>query len=416
MTFPRPFRIATAALLALALSACATSQPTPPPPTLRTPLLLISVDGLRPRDITAESMPHLTHLAKEGIRADGMRPSYPSLTFPNHYTLVTGLRPDHHGITHNSMRDADLGEFRIANREAVGNGQWWQGEPVWIGADKAGLHTAVMYWPGSEAAIQGRRPGRWQPYDADTTADWRADTVAGWLTEAPSTRPDFAAMYFDKVDKASHDHGPGSVEADAARRDTDAAIGRLVSTLRTRGMLDRINLVIVSDHGFADVPAGQVIAVEDMIGIQAARADSIGQVVTFTPNPGFEKMTGQRLLGRHDHYACWEKTKLPPRWHYGTHARVPPIVCQMDPGWDALPREQIAQRMQAGPRGSHGYDPVLPEMQASFIAHGPAFKPGSRLSVFDNVDVYPLLMKLLRLKPAPNDGDAHTFDAVLTGH
>lgn len=361
-------------------------------------------------------MPNLSRLASSGVRAVGMRPSYPSLTFPNHYTLVTGLRPDHHGVIHNSMWDADLGEFRVANRDAVGDGRWWGGEPVWIGADKAGLRTAVLYWPGSEAEINGLRPHRWQPYDGDTSADWRADTVAEWLLEAQSTRPDFAAMYFDKVDEASHNHGPSSAEADAARRETDAAIGRLITTLQAHDALDRINILIVSDHGFADVPTGHAIAVEDMVGMDAARADSIGQVVTFAPKLGFETETEQRLLGRHDHYECWKKTELPTRWHYGTHPRVPAIVCQLDLGWNAVPRDEVPRRMTSRMRGSHGYDPDTPQMRASFIAHGPAFKPGSRLPVFDNVDVYPLLMKLLRLSPAPNDGDAHTFDTVLTGH
>ena len=407
-----PLRIFAAAWLALALAACTSLGG---PATPRAPLLLISIDGLRPGDITPEAMPQLSRLAQTGVRAEGMRPSYPSLTFPNHYTLVTGLRPDHHGVTHNSMRDAELGEFRVANREAVGNGRWWGGEPVWIGADKAGLRTAVLYWPGSEAEIEGRRPSRWHPYDGDTSAQWRAQTVADWLLEDPATRPDFTAMYFDQVDEASHSHGPASPEADAARRETDAAIGQLVSRLEARGLLARTNIVVVSDHGFADVPAGQALAVEDMIDIEAARADSIGQVVTFAPQPGFEAEAERRLLGRHDHYECWRKADLPARWHYGTHSRVPAIVCQMDPGWDALPREQLARRQTQGDRGSHGYDPALPAMRASFIAHGPAFKPGSRLPVFDNVDVYPLLMTLLHLQPAPNDGDVHTFDGVSTG-
>ena len=413
MRFTHALRFIAAAWLAMLLAACASLQG---PAAPRTPLLLISIDGLRPTDITPDAMPNLTRLAQTGVRAAGMRPSYPSLTFPNHYTLVTGLRPDHHGVTHNSMWDTELGEFRVASRDAVSDGRWWGGEPVWIGADKAGLRTAVLYWPGSEAEIEGRRPARWRPYDGETSAGWRVDTVAGWLLEDPTTRPDFTAMYFDKVDEASHYHGPGSPEADAARRDTDAAIGRLLATLQARGLLDRINIVVVSDHGFADVPPGQVIAVEDMIGIEAARADSIGQVVTFAPNPGFEAEAERRLLGRHDHYECWKKADLPARWHYGTHTRVPAIVCQMDLGWDALPQAQIARRMSAGPRGSHGYDPDLAPMRASFIAHGPAFKPDSQLPMFDNVDVYPLLMKLLRLKAAPNDGDVHTFDSVLTGH
>ncbi|RMH93569.1 alkaline phosphatase family protein [Lysobacter pythonis] len=412
MTSQRPPRDIGLALLVLAaLSGCAHRPAESQPPAL----LLISIDGLRPRDITPEQMPNLSRLAESGVRAEGMRPSYPSLTFPNHYTLVTGLRPDRHGITHNSMRDHELGEFRLSRREAVEDGRWWGGEPIWSTAEKAGLRTATLYWPGSEASIAGMRPRQWHHFDAATTPQWRAGTVADWLLAPAATRPAFATLYFDKVDHASHHHGPDSPEARHERHDTDAAIGQLLERLREAGALARTNIVVVSDHGLAEVPPGNVVAVEDMATVEEARVDSLGQVVTFAPNPGFTAQVEKRLLGRHSHYQCWKKAELPPRWHYGRHPRVPPIVCQMDEGWDALPRAQLEKRRAEGMRGSHGYDPALPSMRASFIAHGPAFRPGARLPVFDNVDVYPLLMKLIGLRPGPNEGDARTFAPALTG-
>ena len=412
-----PMRRSLPVLLScLLLAACASHSPVPAPAP-RTPLLLVSIDGLRPVDITPEQMPRLARLAESGVRAEGMRPSYPSLTFPNHYTLVTGLRPDRHGIIHNSMWDRELGEFRLSNREAVGNRHWWGGEPVWVAAEKAGLRSATLFWPGSEAAIGRVRPHTWMPFDENSSATWRVDTVAGWLRQPETVRPAFATLYFDKVDHASHDHGPDSDEARAERRDTDAALGRLFDALATHGLLERINIVVVSDHGFAPVPAAQVIAVEDMASVQLARVDSYGQVVTFAPNPGFRLQAERRLLGRHAHYQCWRKSELPARWQYGRNPRVPPIVCQMDEGWDALPRQRLSKRKAEGLRGSHGYDPALASMRASFVAHGPAFRAGTQLPVFDNVDVYPLLMRLLRLPARPNDGSIAVFAPVLAaGH
>lgn len=404
---PMPFLLACALLL----GGCA-SAPVPFHSQLP-PLLLISVDGLRPQDINQALMPNLSRLAQTGVRAEGMTPSYPSLTFPNHYTLVTGLRPDQHGIVHNSMRDAQLGEFRLSNRQAVEDGRWWGGEPVWVGAQKAGLRTATMFWPGSEAAINGVRPTRWQKYDATVSATARVDQVTGWLLEDAHTRPAFATLYFDEVDHAEHDSGPGSPEAQAAIRDTDAAIGRLIDAFNARGQLNAINIVLVSDHGFASVPGDHLVALEDMASVEEATAHSVGQVVGFTPNPGFERQAERTLLGRHAHYQCWKKAELPARWHYGANPRVPAIVCQMDEGWDALPRDIIAKRDAPRMRGSHGFDPALPSMRATFIAHGPAFKAGTRLPIIDNVDVYPLLMRLLRLPAAPNDGDPDTFKSVL---
>ena len=132
---------------------------------------------------------------------------------------------------------------------------------------------------------------------------------------------------------------------------------------------------------------------------------SVGQVVGIAPNPGFEAVVEKKLLGAHAHYDCWRKGELPARWHYGTHPRIPPIVCQMHEGWDGLPRETIAQRPTDHPRGSHGYDPALPSMHALFVARGPAFRQGVEIPAFDNVDVYPLLARLLGIAPAKNDGD-----------
>lgn len=395
-----------------ALAACG-SQPIRPHATSPRPaVLLVSVDGLRPRDVTPERMPNASRLAAAGVRADGMRPSYPSLTFPNHYTLVTGLRPDRHGIVHNSMRDAQLGEFRLSNREAVGDGRWWGGEPVWIGAQKAGLRTATLFWPGSEAAIGGVRPTQWVAYDEAMTAQARVDQVLDWLAQPEDMRPAFVTLYFDQVDHQSHHHGPDSKQARSAIQATDQAIGRLVDALAARGQLDRVNLLLVSDHGFAPVPDGQVLAVEDLATPEQAVVHSIGQVIGFTPNSGHEAEVERRLLGRHPHYQCWKKADLPPQWQYGAHARVAAITCQMDEGWDSLPKAFIDRR-EPGMRGSHGYDPTLPSMQATFIGHGPAFRPGTRLPVFDNVDVYPLLMHLLDAPSAPNQGTLHTFEPVL---
>jgi predicted AlkP superfamily pyrophosphatase or phosphodiesterase len=397
----------TAALLALlflsTLAACVSTPraASPAPDTV----LLVSIDAFRADYLAPATTPNLSRLAAEGVRAAWMNPSYPSLTFPNHYSIVTGLRPNHHGIVHNTMRDAELGGFKLSDREAVGNGRWWSGEPIWIGAQKAGLRSATMYWPGSEAAIGGVRPSQWRPFDEDVTAAQRVDQVLAWLDAPEATRPRIVTLYFDKVDHASHEHGPDSPQAHAALAETDAAIGRLRDGLAARGMLDRTNLVIVSDHGMAAVAPGHYVAVEDMVATTEAMVVSVGQVVGIAANPGHEAAVEKKLLGAHDHYDCWRKGELPARWHYGTHPRIPPIVCQMRDGWDALPREAIAGRPTDHPRGSHGYDPALPSMRALFIARGPAFRRGVEIPAFDNVDVYPLLARLLGIVPARNDGD-----------
>jgi len=405
-------RFAQATLLLAAFGGCATAPPVPTAP--RRPLLLISVDGLRPTDVTPSQMPNLSRLAQQGVRAAWMKPSYPSLTFPNHYTIVTGLTPDHHGIVHNNMSDPVLGRFKLSDNKAVGDGRWWGGMPVWVSVERAGLHASTMYWPGSQAAIQGVRPSHWETFDDKRSAQDRAKSVARWMLEPAGQRPDFATLYFDSVDHAEHDHGPDSPEARDQRSVTDAAIGTLVSTLAAKGVLDRVDIVVVSDHGFASVPKGHATAVDALAPASVATAVSNGQVVTFDPLPGHADEANRMLLGRHDHATCWRKQDLPRRWHYGSNPRIPPIVCQMDEGWDAVSTNELKKPERKQDRGSHGFDPDLPSMRATFIARGPSFKAGTTLPGFENVDVYPLLMRLLQLPPQHNDGHARTFDAVLT--
>ncbi len=407
-------RTSLLAALLLLLSACATTAPAPTSATAapQRSLLLVSLDGVHPAFLGRGDTPHLDRLAREGVRAEWMNPSYPSLTFPNHYSIVTGLRPDRHGIVHNVMRDPGLGRFTLSNRDAVGESRWWGGEPLWVGAEKAGLATATLSWPGSEAAVQGVRPTRWHLFDAKRPIDERIDMVAGWLVEPPATRPRLATLYFEHPDTAAHNHGPRSEELRAAMREVDAAIGELLARLQRADVLDDTDIVVVSDHGMAEVAQGNVVAVEDMVEQRFAQLVMAGQVVGFEPREGHAADAEAALLGRHERHQCWRKQELPPRWHYGSHPRIPAIVCQMDKGWDALPREYIARR-PAGTRGSHGYDPAEPEMRAIFIARGPSFRRGATIPAFDNVDVYPLLARLLGIRPAANDGNPDTLLPVL---
>ena len=392
-------------LVALLAGGCTTGGNTRTPAP-RDAVLLISIDAFRPDYLDRGITPHLARVVHEGVRAQWMNPSYPSLTFPNHYSIVTGLRPDHHGIVHNTMHDAKLGTFKLGDRASVGDGRWWdEAEPIWVSVEKSGQHSATMFWPGTEAAIEGVRPWQWRPFDAKVTAQARVDMVLDWLSQPASTRPRFVTLYFDQVDHESHGHGPDSPQTDAAIREVDASIGRLLDGLGKTGELDSVDIVIVSDHGMAPVPAGHQIALEDMVDMQQADVVTSGQVVGIAPRDGYSAAVEARTLGAHPQYDCWRKDQLPPRWHYGTNARIPPIICQMHEGWDALPRAALAQRAHAPDRGSHGYDPALPSMHALFLARGPDFKRGVVIAPFDNVDVYPLLARLLGIAPQPNDGD-----------
>jgi predicted AlkP superfamily pyrophosphatase or phosphodiesterase len=239
------------------------------------------------------------------------------------------------------------------------------------------------------------------------------DTVLDWLREPPHRRPRFMTLYFERVDKMGHDFGPGSAQVRQALIEADAAIGRLLDGLRRQGQLDRVNILLVSDHGMAEVPPGQIVSTDAMVNPADAAVVSVGQVVGFNPLPGRTEAAEQQLLGRHEHYQCWRKQDLPERWHYGSHPRVPAIVCQMDEGWDALPRSFAARRPPDSTRGSHGFDPALASMRTIFLARGPAFRPGVVVDPIENVDVYPLLARLLGIEPVGDDGDPDALSDVL---
>ncbi len=407
-------RLTLAIAATLALTSCASTPSTAPSTVAVTPvatqapkLLLVSIDGLRTDMLDKGITPNLSRIVHDGVRAQYMTPSYPSLTFPNHYTIVTGLRPDHHGIVHNSMHEDELGSFKLSKREAVTDSRWWGGEPIWVGAEKAGLRTAIWSWPGSEAAIQGVRPTQWRIYDGSVPLPDRVDEVLGWVARDDAQAPRLVTLYMENVDHEGHQHGPNSPEYAAAVKDADAAVGRLLDGLQARGIADSTNVIVVSDHGMALVPEGNTIAVEDMVDPSLAKDVSVGQSVGFAPLPGKEVQAKKALLGAHAQYDCWTRETLPARWEYGSNPRIPPIICQMHEGWNAMRRDRIQEK--AGERGSHGYDNALPSMRAVFIARGPSFKQGETLPGFDNVDVYPLLTRLLGIPAAPNDGNPQTL-------
>lgn len=416
-----PFRLLLCSLIAFS-AGCAT-QPTPPPSaptapaakTTPTPLLLISIDGYRANYIERGLSPTLAELAKNGVHATGMQPSFPSLTFPNHYTLVTGLRPDHHGIVNNTMVDPVLGKFSLGNRDAVSDGRWWDGGmPLWETASDHGLRSATMFWPGSEADIHGKHPDFWKPYDGKVTPDQRVDQVLAWLDLPAAERPTFLTLYFDEVDHQGHTYGPDTPEVDQAIRETDAALARLVQGLQQRGLLERMNIIVVADHGMASVPANNSVMLDKLIPLNRVDVVSLGVLAGLNPTAGhdFAKIEAQ-LEKPQKHMTCWDKSRVPARLAYGSNPRVPQLLCLADVGWRITTSDYAAKKKGKLSLGEHGYDNEAPQMQALFVAHGPAFRQGVTVPSFPNVDVYPLMTHLLDLPAAANDGDYQAVKDML---
>jgi len=375
------------------------------------PLILVSIDGFSPAYLQRGLTPNLQRLAESGVRAQAMRPSFPSMTFPNHYTLVTGLHPDRHGVVGNTMEDPAIPgvRFSLGNREAQLDRRWWdQAEPVWVTAARHGVRSGLMFWPGSETPIGGVLAADYRKYNGKLAPSSRVDTVLAWLDRPAATRPGFLTLYFSDVDEAGHDFGLDSPELAEALPRVDQAIGRLVDGLRARGMA--ANIVVVSDHGMAATSAGRVVRLPEV-----APADSY-RLVTHGPYAGIEALAGKEavlaaaLLRAHAHMQCWRKGELPARFRFGKNPRVPSFICLAETGWVIRPADTPGRSMTTA--GAHGYDNAAPEMQALFLASGPAFRQGVVLGTLDAVDVYPLLMKLLALPALPSDG---TLDTTAPG-
>ena len=399
--------------LALALSACATLGPPPAPKSRLT--ILVSIDGFRADYLDRGDTPALTALAAEGARG-AMRPSFPSLTFPNHYALITGKRPDRNGIVNNTMEDQDIPgvKFTMSNAAAVSDGRWWsQALPFWVSAEKQGRHAAAMFWPGSQADIGGVRPSRWMAFDKAMASDDRVDTLLSWLDDPKGPELRFSTLYFDVVDTEGHHFGPSSPELKAATIEVDEAIARLVAGLKARGRYDITDIVVVADHGMAAVPVTQRWMLDDILDLSKVRVGSTGAVVGVTPNPGQESYVEGALLKAHPHLTCWRKADIPERFHYGHNRRVPAIVCLSDKGWYAVTRAAKPGKWDNQDGGQHGYDPYDPDMGAVFVARGPSIRPGVVLPPFDNVDVYPLLARISGVKPEKGDGDLKVVGTAL---
>ncbi|MDC7682302.1 ectonucleotide pyrophosphatase/phosphodiesterase [Asticcacaulis sp. BYS171W] len=399
-------------LFLLLLSACATVPMADrgPPNTL----ILISIDGWRADYMDRDLTPNLKYLADNGATG-AMRPSFPSLTFPNHYTLVTGMRPDHHGIVGNTMRDARKPgvTFKLSNNEAVTDGFWWNdAKPFWVSAREQGMVVATMFWPGSEAEIHGLRPSLYSKFEDHVPPLDVVTRGMAWMDVPEAERPRALTLYFSDVDHAGHDFGPDAPEVDTALKSVDAAIGYLIADLQKRGLWGKVNLIIVGDHGMTKHRPETFIKIADLLPQGIYELVPSGQIAGFNYVKGHEAELDAILLKPHAHMTCWPKAKIPAKFHYGTHVRVPAIVCLANPGsYIVSPSKDNWMPKPQG--GSHGYDPYETEMATCLIAFGPDIRAGVRLDTFDNVAVYPLVMHLLRLKAEKSDGRIATLTPVL---
>lgn len=374
------------------------------------PLLLVSLDGFRPDYASRGVSPMLQDMLDCGVSAPYVRTSFPSKTFPNHYSIVTGMYPESSGIIGNSMYDPALPgrKFKLGRSESL-KPVWWRAEPVWETVRNMGGVSAVYFWPGSE--VPGRLPTHYKKYDSHVPFEERVAQVIEWLLLPAPRRPRYLSLYFNEPDSTGHSHGPDSEEVKDAVARVDAQLASLYSQLMAHDLLGCVDVVVTSDHGMAAVREDcKSVILEDYVpGLSNMSTYVNGPVARVRPHN--ESQAGDlvnQLDCAHPALRVFHRAELPERWHYQQSSRIEPVIATVDQGFGlSIPSSDFCLR------GMHGYDNDLPDMKSFFVAHGPSFKTNYTAEPFENIQLYSLFQTLLELPDIDNNATKHSLDHLL---
>eukprot|EP00262_Sarcandra_glabra_P021266 TRINITY_DN8889_c0_g4_i2.p1 TRINITY_DN8889_c0_g4~~TRINITY_DN8889_c0_g4_i2.p1 ORF type:complete len:489 (+),score=45.94 TRINITY_DN8889_c0_g4_i2:211-1677(+) len=389
---------------------------------LNTPVvILISSDGFRFGYQFKAPTPNIHRLIANGTEAvTGLIPVFPTLTFPNHYSIATGLYPAYHGIVANSFVDPNTGaKFSMSSHEP----SWWLGEPLWATVANHGLKAATYFWPGSEVI-----KGSWtcplnycQPYNESVPFDQRVDTVLGYFDLPKSEIPVFMTLYFEDPDHQGHLVGPDDPAVTNAVVNIDRLIGRLISGLEKRGVFEDVTIMLVGDHGMVGTCDKKLIFLDDLspwIEISSTWVQSYSPVLAIRPPSGvspsdvvakMNKGLGSGKVENGMNLRVFLKEDLPARLHYYASDRIPPIIGLVEEGYKL--EQTRSKRKECG--GAHGYDNLFFSMRTIFIAHGPQFAKGLKIPSFENIEIYNLVTSILKINGAPNNGTPSFPNSVL---
>jgi predicted AlkP superfamily pyrophosphatase or phosphodiesterase len=374
-------------------------------------VVLVSLDGFRWDYAKREGAIHLLALGKQGVWApDGMLPSYPSLTFPNHFTIVTGLYPEHHGLVANSFYDASRkARYAISDPQAVTDGSWYSGTPLWSLAESQGMRTACLFWPGSEAKIAGYQPTYYLHFDDKIDDEARIRQVLAWLHLPETDRPHFITLYYSEPDHEGHTFGPDAPETRTAELKMDGLVGKLKAELDATGL--PIDLVVVSDHGMTKVDGGWITLDQfaDLTGFETSGSLLYGKTEEDRAR------VYMQLKKASSQFVVFRRKDVPADLHYNENLREgDPVVIATGP-YALRAHAPSAGKPDHPPLpGMHGFDPrKRPEMKASFFAAGPDIVAGKTVEPFENVNLYPWLAHLLGLHAPKTDGSLSVLAGTL---
>ncbi|UWX60421.1 ectonucleotide pyrophosphatase/phosphodiesterase [Chryseobacterium oranimense] len=379
-------------------------------------VIMISTDGFRYDYAKKYNAENLLKLSNEGVQAKAMIPSYPSITFPNHWSLATGLYPSHHGLIDNFFYDYKRKEFyAMSDKKNAEDGSWYGGTPLWGLAEKQGMISASMMWVGSASDAGGKRPTYYYPYHEKFTPSEKVDKVINWLKLPMDKRPHFISLYFPEVDGSGHHFGPDSPETETAVHLIDSAIGDLVQKVNNLG-LKNVNFVFVSDHGMIKVDGGAPLEIPAVLfnkdRFDFYNSQTLLRVVVKNPDE-VQSVYKELKAEKTDDYEVYLDKRLPKYLHFGTkddqYGRIGQILL--------IPKAPkiFLEKGKKTSIGKHGYNPrLVPEMKATFFAWGPQFRNNVVVDEFSNVNVYPLVAEILGLKiDQPIDGKIKVLKGTL---
>lgn len=371
-------------------------------------VVVLSLDGFRSDYPNRANVPTLDSLAKVGVKST-FRPSFPSVTFPNHYAMATGLHPDHNGLVNNSFYASDLDSvYRISDRNAVETPGFYGGEPIWVTAEKQGVKSASFFWVGTETAIQGIQPSIWKKFDNKVPYTDRADSVVSWLQLPEDVRPHLLMWYIEEPDGLGHAVTPDSSAILGKIEELDTVLNHFFTEVRKLDIFPKIDFIVLSDHGMATYYPENYVNLNNYLP-----RDSFDYIFEGVPTLLYPKASyvdsAYAILQRIPNITTWRKNEIPDKYIYGTHPRIGELVVMPDIG--AMTHFCATDRPILG--GAHGYDNYSPEMEAIFYAAGPSFKKNVEKPTMANVNLYLLVSTLLGLDPAPNDGDSLVVRGLL---
>lgn len=397
-------------LLLITLVSCKQKTEDSEPLSVERPyLVMLSMDGFRWDYADLVNTPNFDKIEQIGVRAR-IQASFPTKTFPNHYTIATGLYPDNHGIVNNTFWDPQRKTlYQISDRAKVQDGYYYGGEPIWVTAEKQNVRSASYFWVGSEAEIDGYYPSIWKAYDHGFSFYQRADSVIAWLQLPESKRPHIITWYVSQPDNYGHKYGPNSQETKDTIVGLDKLLGYFMDKLAKLDIANNVNVIVTADHGMEEIVQNKSISLSQYINLDWVNGINGGNpTFNIWAKSGF-KDSVENALSNVPHIKYYSSSTIPERLHYMTNERCGDFVVTADSSW-ALFSNSISN---FGLGGTHGYDNSNTNMDAIFYAYGPAFKENYHSARFENVDIYNLICRILNLNPAPNDGNIGRVEDML---